>query len=122
VLPEAEVEIEAAWLGLDIVPLDPAEAKELGLPAGVHGMVVDGVAAGLGVDVGFQIGDVILAVNGKSIQNVADFQKATEEAVGALADVLRYGRHIYLSVPPPGSLPGQADNKPAVRRVGFKLW
>jgi S1-C subfamily serine protease len=103
-LPEAEVEIEAAWLGLDIVPLSGAEARELGLPAGQHGMLVDGVAAGQGRDAGFQVGDLIVAVNGRSTRTITDFREATEQAIGAVVDAIRYGRHIYLSVPPPGAV------------------
>jgi S1-C subfamily serine protease len=119
-LPEAAIEIEAAWLGLDIVPMTPAEAEELGLPAGLSGMVVDGVAAGRGVDAGFQMGDVIVAVNGKATTTVADFKEATEGAVGALVDAVRFGRHIYLSVPPPGG--GAGGQQPPIQQVGLRLW
>lgn len=121
-LPEAEVEIEAAWLGLDIVPLTPAEAEELGLPDNLRGMVVDGLAAGTGVDAGFQMGDVIVAVNGRSTPKIGDFKDATEGAVGAVVDVIRFGRHIYISVPPPGGAQGFGNQKPSARQVAFWLW
>ena len=32
-------------------------------------------------------------------------KEATEGAIGALVDVVRMGRHVYISVPPPGALP-----------------
>ncbi len=118
-LPEAEVEIEAAWLGLDIVPLDPAEADELGLPVGSRGMVVDGVARGSGTEAGFLVGDVIIAVNGQPTNSVGQFKDATEGAIGALVDIIRYGRHIYISVPPPeAAMAGGGANAP-VRQVFF---
>jgi S1-C subfamily serine protease len=101
-LPEAEVEIEAAWLGLDIVPLSAAERRELRLPANLQGILVDGIAQGPGVDAGIQVGDVIVAINGKSTKNIAAFQEATEGALGAVIDIVRAGRHQYISVPPPG--------------------
>lgn len=119
-LPEAIVEIEAAWLGLDIVPLTPAEAEELGLPQGLSGMVVDAVAAGAGVDAGFLVGDVIVAINGKKTSTVKSFKEATEGAVGAVVDVVRFGRHIYISVPPPGGVGGGGQT--GVKQVGFRLW
>jgi S1-C subfamily serine protease len=112
-LPEAEVEIEAAWLGLDIIPMTKTEAKELGLPPNTAAMVVDGVAPGIGVDAGFQPGDAIVAVNGKSTGTIAAFQEATEGAVGAVVDVIRFGRHIYISVPPPDvTKPNGKQNAP----------
>lgn len=120
VLPEPEVEIEAGWLGLDIVPLSRREAEELGLKDGLRGMVVDDVAAGLGVDAGFLAGDVITAVNGRQTATVGAFKDATEGAVGALVDVVRAGRHIYIAVPPPGAT-GVGQSKPAVREVMFRL-
>lgn len=118
VLPEAEVEIEAAWLGLDIVPMSPAEAEELGLPESLRGMVIDDVAAGPGVDAGLLAGDVITAVNGKPTPTVDAFKDATEGAAGALIDTIRAGRHIYISVPPPGAQ-NDGRRQPPVQQVTF---
>jgi S1-C subfamily serine protease len=116
-LPGAEVEVEAAWLGLDIIPLSAAEAQELGLPATLRGMMVDGVAVGQGIDAGFLVGDVIVAVNGRSTRTVADFEEATEQAVGAVVDVVRYGHHVYLSVPPPGAMGPAGTKNPQVQAM-----
>jgi S1-C subfamily serine protease len=122
VLPEAEVEVEAAWLGLDIVPLSPAEAQELGLADGLRGMVVDGVAPGPGVEAGFLAGDVVVAVNGRPTPTISKFKEATEGAVGALVDVVRYGRHIYISVPAPDVAAAGNGKTAPVRQVAFGLW
>ncbi len=121
-LPEAQVEIEAAWLGLDIVPLTKAEAEELGIKGGVRGMVVDGVIAGTGVDAGFMPGDVIIAVNGKPTPTVRTFKEATEEAVGAVVDVVRSGRHLYITVPPPGGNQAAKGQSPPLRQVALRTW
>jgi serine protease Do len=121
-LPEAEVEIEAAWLGLDIVPLSPMEAEEFGVPDKVRGMIVDAVAPGRGIDAGFQPGDVVVAVNGMPTPTVGDFKDATEGAPGALVDVIRFGHHIYISVPPPGGMMGPSSQKPSVRQAKFRAW
>jgi S1-C subfamily serine protease len=117
-LPEAEIEIEAAWLGLDIVPLTPAEAEDLGIDEDVRGMLVDDVAAGRGVDAGLAAGDVILAINGKLTRTTDEFKQATAEAPGALLDVLRGGRHIYISVPPPGT--SVAERRAMEQRLGLR--
>jgi len=121
-LPGAEVEIEAAWLGLDIVPLSRAEAKELGLPSGTLGMEVDGVAEGPGLDAGFQVGDVIIAINGRGVPTIADFKDATEGAAGAIVDVYRLNRHIYIPVQPPGGAAGTVQPKARVQQVMFPRW
>ncbi len=122
-LPEPEVEIEAAWLGLDLIPLTPAEVEELGLPPGSTGMLVDGIAPGLGVDAGFQVGDVVVGVNGMSTPTVKAFKEAAEGAAGALVDVVRFGRHIYISISPPGNLAANTNQKPQARQVGWlQLW
>jgi len=117
-LPEAEIEIEAAWLGLDIVPLTPAEAEDLGIDESVRGMLVDDVAAGRGVDAGLAAGDVILAINGKLTRTTDEFKQATAEAPGALLDVLRQNRHIYISVPPPGT--SVAERRAMEQRLGLR--
>lgn len=122
-LPEPDVEIEAAWLGLDLIPLTPAEVQELGLPQGTTGMLVDAVAPGLGVDAGFKPGDVIVGVNGKATPTIRAFKEATEGAVGALVDVIRFGRHVYVSVSPPGNLAANNNQKIQARQVSWlQLW
>ena len=62
---------------------------------------------------------VIIAVNGKSTATVADFKDATEGAVGALVDVIRFGRHQYISVSPPDGKTHIAKQNSQVQRVGF---
>ena len=99
-----------------------AEAKELGLQGNVRGMVVDGIVAGAGVDAGFRIGDVIIAINGKQTTTTKEFQEATENAPGAVVDVIRYGHHIYISVPPPAVVPANGNPKMPLKQVVFNLW
>ncbi|MGK5083012.1 PDZ domain-containing protein [Bdellovibrionota bacterium FG-1] len=101
-LPAAEVEVEVSWLGLTIVVIDPLEAKELGLPSGTKGMAVDGVSIGVGLDAGFQAGDIIIAINGMPTRTLREFKDATEGAQGALVDVWRAGRHRFVTVAAPG--------------------
>ena len=53
-------------------------------------------------------------------RSVREFKEATEGAVGALVDAVRFGRHLYLSVPPPGG--GTGNQKPQIQQVGLRLW
>jgi hypothetical protein len=124
-LPEAAVEVEVAWLGLDIVPLSPKEAAEADVGEAVRGMLVDDVADGRGVDAGIITGDVILAVNGKPTRSIAELKEATRDAAGALVDILRRGRHLYVSVPPPGTTPAErklAQQRLPLTKVNWDGW
>jgi serine protease Do len=63
-------------LGLAVQPLTPALAKQLGLPD-TSGLVVAGVKDGSpAAEAGIQPGDVIVQVNRKSVQSVAELQQA----------------------------------------------
>jgi Do/DeqQ family serine protease len=66
--------------GAKVANISPAVADELHLDAGTEGVVVidlaDGAAA---ADVGFQKGDIILAVNNQKIARTSDLEKATRE-------------------------------------------
>ncbi len=101
-LPGADIEVEASWLGLTVVPLDPLEAKELGLPSGTKGIAVDGISIGPAFNAGFQAGDIIVAVNGMPTTTLRQFAEATEGAKGAMVDVWRGGRHRFVTIATPG--------------------
>ncbi|MBF0360311.1 MAG: PDZ domain-containing protein [Oligoflexia bacterium] len=101
VLPGAAVETEAAWVGLSLEPLTPAEAEELNLPANTRGMEVAAVNKGAAAKTGIQVGDVIIGINGEALTGLQAFNKATTDANGALLDVLRGGKHLYISIPAP---------------------
>jgi len=67
--------------GAKVANISPAVADELHLDADTEGVVVtdladDGTAASLG----FQKGDIILAVNNQKIAKTSDLEKATRDA------------------------------------------
>ena len=101
-LPGPDIEVEVSWLGLTVVPIDPLEAKELGLPAGTKGLAVDGLSIGPAFDAGFQVGDILMAVNGMPTTTLRQFKDATDGARGAMVDVWRGGRHRYVTIAAPG--------------------
>jgi S1-C subfamily serine protease len=67
--------------GAKVANISPAVADELHLDADTEGVVVTDLAAGgLAAGVGFQKGDIILAVNNQKIARTSDLEKATRES------------------------------------------
>ena len=94
---------ESGKLGVSLQPVTPQIAKQLNLDSTSEGMVVtevdpDGAAA----EAGISRGDVILEINRKSVNSVAEV-KAALDAAGerpVLLLVNRRGRTIYVTVKP----------------------
>ena len=67
--------------GAKVANISPAVADELHLDAGTEGVVVTDLAdGGTAANVGFQKGDIILAVNNQKIAKTIDLEKATRES------------------------------------------
>ncbi len=67
--------------GAKVANISPAVADELHLDSNTEGVVVTDLAdGGTAAGVGFQKGDIILAVNNKKIEKTADLEKATRES------------------------------------------
>jgi Do/DeqQ family serine protease len=68
--------------GAKVANISPAVADELHLDADTEGVVVTDIAdGGTAANVGFQKGDIILAVNNQKIARTSDLEKATREAL-----------------------------------------
>jgi S1-C subfamily serine protease len=66
--------------GAKVANISPALADELHLDADTEGVVVTDLAdGGAAAGVGFQKGDIIVAVNNQKISKTADLEKATRE-------------------------------------------
>jgi Do/DeqQ family serine protease len=78
---EIALTTRSPFQGATVANISPAVADELHLDSNTEGVVVtdltDGAAA---ADVGFQKGDIILAVNNQKIAKTSDLVKATREA------------------------------------------
>jgi S1-C subfamily serine protease len=98
----ADMAIEGTWIGMDVSELSAGGASALGLPAGTVGIMVGDVESPPAITVGFQTGDVIVAVNGMPTPDMKNFVTATRKQSSAVVDVLRGNKHLYISVPPPG--------------------
>jgi serine protease Do len=101
-LGPADVAIEGSWIGMDVTELSAGDASALGLPAGIRGILVNDVESPPATMVGFVTGDVIVAVNGQPTVDMKQFETATQKQSGAVVDVIRGSKHLFISVPPPG--------------------
>jgi len=90
-------------LGLSLQPVTPQVAKQLGLDSDSEGMVVTEVdPSGPAAEAGIDRGDVILEVNKKAVNSIADVKSALEGAKDRpiLLLVSRKGQTIYVTVSP----------------------
>ena len=90
-------------LGVNVQPLTPDIARQLGLPPQTRGVVIADVQPGSPADDGgLQRGDVIQEVNRKAISSVNEFQRLVQQAGNqpVLLLINRNGNHIYLTVEP----------------------
>jgi Do/DeqQ family serine protease len=94
---------EGGKLGLQVTPLSPERAQQMGLDV-KQGLLVNDVAStGPAADAGLQPGDVIQEVNRKPVADV-DSLRAAVKASGerpALVLVHRKGESLFLTIEPP---------------------
>jgi S1-C subfamily serine protease len=86
--------------GAKVANISPAVADELNLDSSTEGVVVTDLAdGGTAAGVGFQKGDIILAVNNKKIEKTADLEKATRESARLWRiTVVRGGQQIQVTL------------------------
>jgi serine protease Do len=102
-LGEQPGETAASRLGLDVRPVTPAVAQELGLP-GTDGVVVMSVEPdSAGARAGIERGDILRELDGKPIKSLADFERvtsglATDKPVSARLQ--RGSNSMYVALPP----------------------
>lgn len=77
---EIVLKSRSPFQGAKVANISPALADELRLDSSIEGVVVIELAEdGPAANVGFQKGDIILAVNNKKIAKTADLERATSE-------------------------------------------
>src|SRR3981081_2330050 len=86
--------------GAKVANISPAVADELHLDADTEGVVVTDLADGAAAaNVGFQKGDIIMAVNNQKIAKTSDLEKATREAAQIWRiTVVRGGQQIQVTL------------------------
>lgn len=96
-------EKQSGKLGVGLEPVTPAVAKQLGLDSDKEGMVVTEVdPSGPAAEEGVSRGDVILEINKKAVNSVADVQSALSASGDkpVLLLISRRGQTIYLTIKP----------------------
>ena len=87
---------DVALNGLTVSQINPAVEAEMGLTLPKAGVVVTG-ADGLAARAGLQVGDVILAINGRIMRSPQDIEIAVQEPARRWSiDLLRMGQAISL--------------------------
>lgn len=100
---EAIPQNEGSKLGLSLEPLTPKLAKQLGIDGDAGGLVVADVdQSGAAAEAGITRGDVILEINRKAVNSVADVKSALDNAGDKPVVLLvnSKGRTIYMTVKP----------------------
>ena len=96
--PRGEITLpaEASLPGFSVARVNPAVIAEMRLPLETQGVVVTGLGA-LGARVGLQVGDVLLEIDGREIEDPDDAARALERARrGTLVRALRRGGRVML--------------------------
>jgi serine protease Do len=87
--------------GLQVQPLDDELRRKFSIPRGVQGglVVVEVAPDTAAAEAGLQPGDVVLELNRKPVQGIAEFQKQLKSGQGGLLLLIfRDGRTAYLQV------------------------
>jgi Do/DeqQ family serine protease len=97
---EIVITARSPFQGAKVANISPAVADELRLDASTEGVVVTDLADdGTAASVGFQKGDIILAVNNKKIEKTSDLEKATRESARLWRiTVVRGGQQINVTL------------------------
>jgi serine protease Do len=92
---------KSAKLGVQVRPLTPDLAQQLGLSDDSRGLAVMGVESGSPAErAGVREGDVIVNVNGHSVSNASDLRSALEASKGnARLRIRRGDGYLFLAVP-----------------------
>ncbi len=88
-------EVEKGHLGLALRPLSPDERRAAGVPGGL--VVQD--AAGPAARAGIEPGDVLLAINGRTVQSIDEIRKVLDKEPKSVALLVqRGGEKIFVPV------------------------
>ncbi|MEE8360162.1 MAG: PDZ domain-containing protein [Candidatus Omnitrophota bacterium] len=92
----------AIWLGMQVSPITRDVTREFGISPKQRGVVITDLNEGQGANAGINLGDVIVAINGKKITDFESFlwlAKQSKFSDGILLDIITNGRRRYVSMP-----------------------
>ncbi len=95
--------VDRQWLGIDAETFPPTEGRAFGIPAGVGGVLIDGVIVGSrGERAGLMANDVIVSANGRKTNSTAALWSVLAGLDGANwveLGLFRGGRLMSISLP-----------------------
>ena len=95
---------DTALSGIEVHNLNPDIANQLGLPAGVTGVVITGVDEGSAAEeAGLLEGDVITEINRQKVRNIGDFTRLSRKLSNkdsALLFIIRHGQKLFVAIQP----------------------
>ena len=94
---------EGVWMSMEIEGISSETIREMGLLKNQTGVIVDSVPPGsIAEKAGLRNGDIIKAINGQIIVNMADYIKATknQRINSAIIEIVRDGRILCFAIPP----------------------
>jgi membrane-associated protease RseP (regulator of RpoE activity) len=110
-VPQNEpMELRGSWLGMRLAATDSASARTFGIPANVTGVVVAEVsqaADSRALGGGIQPGDVIVRVDNREVDSLAELQTITNklDILRPLPlQILRQGQPLAVLLPPPAGM------------------
>ena len=116
---------EGVWMGMEIEGLSPGTIRELGLRKNQTGVILDSVPPGSDADkVGLRNGDIIRAINGQIIVNMADYIRATknQKLNSAILEIERNGQILTFTIPPqPTVRTGMTGSWPGVNNTSSNV-
>ena len=99
------MELRGSWLGMKLAALDSPTAQHLGIPPAAEGVIVAEITEADGWRVrqaGAMEGDIIVAVDGHTIRDLADLYDVSRKldvGVAVLLDIRRWGQPMTLVLP-----------------------
>lgn len=93
---------EGVWMGMEIEGLSPGTITELGLPKNQKGVILDSVPPGSDAEkAGLKNGDIVRAINGQIIVNMADYIRATknQKLTSGVIELERNGKFFTVAIP-----------------------
>ena len=120
------MELRGSWLGMKLTSLDSPTVQRMGIPPSLPGVMIVEIAERDGWrarQAGAVEGDVIVAVDGKNVRDLADLydvSRSVDVGNAVLLDVRRWGQPMTLVLPAlhvlptgvAGGQPGQAGPLP----------
>jgi len=101
--------VSSEWADIEVAQINRDIAREYNLSPGTKGVIITELDGNRDVLMKLRKGDVITGINGRKIDNLRDFRKASKyvnPTEGMILDIQRNGYPMYISISGAGSASG----------------